>query len=177
VRSFAVRTIAVFLLLAAAVLVVVMFARWLSAREEHEQARFALVTVTSQVEELRSLRARLGGERIAASGSRADALAEVADTLAAAGLPDGAMRSLDEQNDAPLTNSSLRRQTLRLRLTSITPAELGAFLARLASDRPHFTVTRIELTHPRRAEGNRYDSNMLLVRTYQSQPVDQEDAG
>jgi len=171
VRSFAVRTIAVFLLLAAAVLVVVMFARWLSAREEHEQARFALVTVTSQVEELRSLRARLGGERIAASGSRADALAEVADTLAAAGLPDGAMRSLDEQNDPPLTNSSL------LRLTSITPAELGAFLARLASDRPHFTVTRIELTHPRRAEGNRYDSNMLLVRTYQSQPVDQEDAG
>jgi len=141
-------------------------ARWRTALGQRERAIAELTSVRQQVAEIESLRSTLGSQRVATAGSRADALAEIADTLSSAGLPDSAMRSLDEQGDVMLDDTGLRRQTLRLALAALTPGELGRFLARLDADRPQWTVTRIELTRPRREDGNRYDAHLVLTRTY-----------
>lgn len=140
---------------------------WAAATATRDRAEATFVRVGEQASELEALRAELRRNRISAAGHRANALAEVADTIAASGLPEDALRSLDEQNDVDLAEAGLRRQTLRLELASITPGELGVFFARLHADRPHWTVTRVELNRPSRAEGNSYDTTVLMVRTYQ----------
>ena len=154
------------LLIASACVLGVTLARWHSASNDLLRAKAELVSVQQQAVEIRSLYATLNIKRIATTASRADALAEIADTLAAAGLPDSAMRSLDEQSDTEVGDAVLRRQTLRLALTTITPGDLGRFLARLEADHPAWGVTRIELTRPRRGDGNQYDAVLTLSRTY-----------
>lgn len=154
------------LLIASACVFGVALARWHSASHDLHRAKVELVSVQQQAQEVRSLHATLDTKRIATTASRADALAEIADTLATAGLPDSAMRSLDEQSDTEVGDAGLRRQTLRLALTTITPSDLGRFLARLEADHPAWGVPRIELTRPRRGEGNRYDAGLTLSRTY-----------
>ena len=147
----------------------VSWARWQTAVGERERAVAELASVQQRAAEIEALRRTLGSQRIATAGNRADALAEIADTLAAAGLPDGSMRSLDEQGEAEVGETGLRRQTLRLALAATTPSELGRFLARLDTDRPHWIVTRIELNRPRREDGNRYDAQLIMARTYAPQ--------
>lgn len=164
------------LLIASACLLGIALARWHSASDDLHRAKSELVSVQQQAREIRSLHATLDTKRIATAASRADALAEIADTLAAAGLPDSAMRSLDEQSDTEVGDAGLRRQTLRLALTTITPGELGRFLARLAVDHPAWGVTRIELTRPRRGDGNRYDAGLTLSRTYDASARPQGDS-
>lgn len=163
-------------LVASVTILAISFARWRSATDTFDQANAELVAVQQQIAEIRSLQASLHTQRIATTGSRADALAEIADTLAAAGLPDSAMRSLDEQSDADVGEAGLRRQTLRLALTSITPGELGRFLARLEADHPEWLVARVELTRPRRGDGNRYDAGLTLSRTYDASERSQGDS-
>ena len=145
---------------------VIAFARWTDALDVFDRSNADLIAVREQANEIRSLRGALDTRRIATTGSRADALAKVADTLAAAGLPESAMRSLDEQSDAELGETGLRRQTLRLALSGITPRELGLFLAALDRDHPEWGTARAELTRPRREDGNRYDVGLTLTRTY-----------
>lgn len=164
------------LLTVSAGIVVIALTRWNAAANQLDRARAELATVQQQAAEIRTLRAALEADRVATTGRRADALAEIADTLAAAGLPDTAMRSLDEQSDTEVGDAGLRRQTLRLALTSTTPGELGRFLARLQADRPHWVVTRTELTRPRRGDGNRYDAGLTLARTYDATPSTQGDS-
>ncbi|NRA57225.1 MAG: hypothetical protein HRU13_03795, partial [Phycisphaerales bacterium] len=137
--------------------------RWRAVSQERERAVAELASVRQQATEIGRLRRTLGTQRVATAGSRADALAEIADTLAAAGLPDGAMRSLDEQGEAEVGETDLRRQTLRLALAALTPSELGRFFARLGVDRPQWIVIRIELNRPRREDGNRYDAQLILA--------------
>lgn len=149
--------------------------RWHAASNDLDRATVELVAVQQQATEIKSLRLTLDTQRIATTGSRADALAEIADTLAAAGLPNSAMRSLDEQSDTEVGDAGLRRQTLRLALTTITPGDLGRFLARLEADHPAWGMTRIELTRPRRGEGNRYDAGLTLSRTYDASARPQGD--
>lgn len=153
-------------LVASVTVLAISFARWRSAAGTFDRANAELVAVQQQIAEIRSIRTRLDTQRIATTGSRADALAQVADTIAAAGLPDSAMRSLDEQSDTEVSDAGLRRQTLRLDLTSITPGELGRFLAQLELDHPEWGIHRVELTRPRRGDGNRYDAGLTLARTY-----------
>jgi type II secretory pathway component PulM len=164
------------LLIASACILGVAFARWHSASDNLDRAKAELVSVQQQATEIRSLQATLDTQRIATTGSRADALAEIADTLAAAGLPESAMRSLDEQSDAEVGDAGQRRQTLRLAITTITPGELGRFLARLEADHPEWGVTRVELTRPRRGDGNRYDAGLTLSRTYDASARSQGDS-
>lgn len=155
----------VFLVTTASVLGVTL-ARWHAAADSFDRANAEFVTVHQQVAEIRSLQATLDTQRIATTGSRADALAQIADTIAAAGLPASAMRSLDEQSDIEVGDAGLRRQTLRLALTSITPGELGRFLVQLETNHPEWRASRIELTRPRRGNGNQYDTGLTLARTY-----------
>lgn len=169
-------TASLVLLIASACLLGIALARWHSASDDLQRAKAELVSVQQQAQEVLSLHATLDTKRIATTASRADALAEIADTLAAAGLPDSAMRSLDEQSDTEVGDAGLRRQTLRLVLTAITPGELGRFLARLEADHPAWGVTRIELTRPRRGDGNQYDAELTLSRTYDASARPQGDS-
>ncbi|MFI4915079.1 MAG: hypothetical protein ACIAS6_01055 [Phycisphaerales bacterium JB060] len=164
------------LLMASLGVVGIALARWHAAAESLDRATAELVAVQQQVAEIQSLRSVLDTRRIATAGGRADVLAQVADTLAAAGLPDGAMRSLQEQSDTEVGDAGLRRQTLRLALTTITPGELGRFLAHLEADHPEWLVSRIELTRPRRGDGNRYDAGLTLSRTYDASVRPQGDS-
>jgi hypothetical protein len=164
------------LLIVSACVLGVALARWHSASGDLDRAKADLVSVQQQAIEIQSLQATLDTQRIATTGSRADALAEIVDTLAAAGLPDSAMRSLDEQSDTDIGDAGLRRQTLRLVLTTITPGELGRFLARLEADHPEWGLTRVELTRPRRGSGNRYDAGLTLSRTYDAAERSQGDS-
>ncbi|MFI4883194.1 MAG: hypothetical protein ACIAQU_11480 [Phycisphaerales bacterium JB064] len=162
-------------LVASVTVLAISFARWRSAADTFDRANAEFVAVQQQVAEIRSIQTSLDTQRIATTASRANALAEIADTIAAAGLPDSAMRSLDEQSDTEVGDAGLRRQTLRLALTTITPGELGRFLARLEADHPEWGVTRIELTRPRRADGNRYDAGLTLSRMYDASARPQGD--
>lgn len=164
------------ILVASVTVLAISFARWRSAADTFDRANAELVAIQQQVAEIRSIQTSLDTQRIATTGSRADALAQVSYTLAAAGLPDSAMRSLDEQSDAEVGHPGLRRQTLRLALTTITPGELGRFLARLEADHPEWGVTRVELTRPRRGDGNRYDAGLTLSRTYDASARSQGDS-
>ncbi len=157
----------VLVLVVAATLAGWSMTRWRKAAATQDRAVSAYYQVADQVDAIEKLRAHLGSKGSSAVGTRADALAEIADTIAAAGLPDRVLRSLDERNDAALADATLRRQTLQLTLDSITPAQLGVFFGRLHADRPHWTVTRIELSRSRQAQGNHYDATALMVRTYQ----------
>lgn len=163
-------------LVASVTVLTIAFIRWRSAASTFDRANAELVAVQQQVAEIRAIQTSLDTQRIATTGSRADALAQVADTIAAAGLPDSAMRSLDEQSDAEVGEAGLRRQTLRLALTSITPGELGRFLAQLEADHPEWGVTRVELTRPRRGDGNLYDAGLTLSRTYDASSRPQGDS-
>lgn len=153
-------------LVASVMVLAISFARWRSAAGTFDRANAELVAVQQQLAEIRSIQTSLDTQRIATTGSRADALAQIADTLAAAGLPDSAMRSLDEQSDIEVGDAGLGRQTLRLALTTITPGELGRFLMQLDMDHPEWGISRVELTRPRRADGNRYDVGLTLARMY-----------
>jgi len=164
------------LLIASTCVLGVTFARWRSASNDLERANAEFVSVQQQTLEVRSLQTNLDTKRIATTASRADALAKISDALTSAGLRDSAMRSLDEQSDTEVGDAGLRRQTLRLLLTMITPGELGRFLARLETDHPEWGVTRIELTRPRRDDGNRYDVGLALSRTYDATGHPQGDA-
>ena len=153
-------------LVASVTVLAISFARWRSAADTFDRSNAELVAVQQQIAEIRSIQTSLDTQRIATTGSRADALAQVADTIAAAGLPDSAMRSLDEQSDTALGDAGLRRQTLRLALTGITPGQTGQFLSQLHDDHPEWGVFQIELARSRRLDGNRYDVGLTLARTY-----------
>lgn len=155
------------MLLAAAVGVLALaLARWHAAGRTLERARGELAAVQRQASEIRSIRGELDTDRIGTNSSRAGALAEVADALTAAGLPAAAMRSLEERSDVADGDAGLHRQTLQLSLSSITPGELGRFLARLDAAHPEWRTTRVELSRARGSEGNRYDAGLTLARTY-----------
>ena len=66
------------LLIASACVMGFVLARWHSASDDLHRAKAALVSVQQQAREVRSLQATLDTQRIATTGSRADALAEIA---------------------------------------------------------------------------------------------------
>ncbi|MEQ8845672.1 MAG: hypothetical protein RIB58_12540 [Phycisphaerales bacterium] len=165
-RAFGMIGLAIFV--ASATVLAIVFARWRSAADAFDRANAEFMAVQQQVDDILSLQAGLDTQRIATAGSRADALAQMADTLAAAGLPGSAMRSVEEQSDVAVGDASLRRQTLRLSLTRTTPHDLGRFLAQLERTHPEWGVFRIKFARPRRGDGNHYEVVLTLARVYDS---------
>ncbi len=159
----------IFLLLLIAAMVFALYTtiEWRDAVSLRESATHSFERASDQFVKAATLRAKLDRDRVCTTGKRADALSEIADTFATAGLSERSMSSLEEQSDASIPDSRLRRQTLRLRLASVSPASLGVFLIRLYEDRPHWIVTSLEFTRPQGGQGNAYDVAVLMVRTYQ----------
>ena len=162
-----VRSVPVVLLSLASAAATIGTFRWRDAIDDRDQAIASFESASTKIVELERLRAELDRDQVSTSGRRADALGEIADTFAASGLSAQSLASLVEQSDAPVADSELHRQTLRLTLSEITPATLGKFLVQLFQDRPHWIVTSLELTRSRQSSGNEYDVHVLMVRTYQ----------
>lgn len=122
------------------------------ARAELDSALVALNTAKSDVQELGSLRSRLGSIS-PDSNAIQDVLGRVANALGDAGLPASALKSVVPEGDVPLAapgNASDPRvqpklRTVSLTLEPITPGEIGTFLSAWRSRGGAWTATRIEL--------------------------------
>ncbi len=154
------------------------------ARERCVAATSACEDTLAMAEEIIALRRKQ--ERVSLQARPAqDVIARVNAALAEIGLPSDRFQSLTPESDAPLATglsaatsassfaSSIRRQSLRLTLTGLTPAEVGMFLRAWSIHQHIWTPSRIELLHERSDkdadEANIYTVNLLLSALYISE--------
>ena len=101
-----------------------------------------------------------------------DVIAQVNAVLADAGIPSDRFQGLEREGDEAVGDATsatrTRRQSLRLTLDRISPADLGAFLGKWRAAQPAWTVSRVELLHERKdaADSNRFTVHLLLASTY-----------
>lgn len=106
-----------------------------------------------------------------------DIIARVNAVLAEVGIPSDRFDGLRPESDAALprsgdSQSSYRRQSVRVTLNDLSVTQVGEFLSRWSASQPLWIPTRIELTHARSnsAEG-RYTLNILLSAMYVAHEV------
>ncbi|MCC7389640.1 MAG: hypothetical protein IT431_12825 [Phycisphaerales bacterium] len=138
--------------LASALLAVALGAGRLRAADARADAAAAILTQV-RVDAGRVLHLRARDQTVApAAQPQQDVFRRVNETLAAAGLPQVAVRSVTPAGDRALEHPGApprRAQSVRIALGPITPAELGAFLERWHAEQPLWTITAIDLTAPR----------------------------
>ncbi len=145
-------------------LIFVSAQRFQSVERRAESAERRLTSVRAMASEITQLRAR--SERVFL-GQRPteDTIAQINATLASAGLPSNAFRSLDPDADTAL-EGGYRRQSVRLTLEPLTPAQLGDFLIAWESVATPWIISGIELAHRPRASDASYTVRLVLSATY-----------
>jgi hypothetical protein len=145
-------------------------ARRLRLAEGKAKAAEALLQDTrAQAREVEALRAR--EERVALhERPHQDVIALVSSVLADAGIPGACFKNLEQDADVALDGGSFRRQSLTLALQDVSPFKLGAFLEAWRMKQKVWTVTRIELSHPRRGAdaNNAYGVRLVISAIYVS---------
>jgi hypothetical protein len=143
------------------------YGRYGNARERLTAAQTQLAAAQRDVAEIVALRSQ---EQHIADRKRPekDVIARVSDTLARAGLPPGALASLNPESDAVLPgNAAYRRQTLRLSLRNLDLPGVGAFLSAWRESQLVWTITQIDLTHSRQRDCEAcFDVSLLLSAIY-----------
>ena len=105
-----------------------------------------------------------------------DLVSRIQQALVAAGLPTTAFSGIQPLGDQLDPVSHVQQRSLQLRLNSLAPAELGAWLAAwLTPDQP-WRVQGLALAHPQDGGGTTLDSNRfavtvtLLMRSLEDSP-------
>jgi hypothetical protein len=157
--------------LAAALLAVALGASHLrAAGARADTAAATLTQVRADAGRVLDLRARV--QTIApAAQPQQDVFRRVNETLAAAGLPQAAVRSVTPAGDRALEHAAApprRAQSVRIALGPITPDQLGAFLERWHAEQPLWTITAIDLTAPRQGA---YQAAIAASAVYLAAPA------
>lgn len=110
------------------------------AESDADAAQAVLLAVAADAQSVVDLRLRRESTSLT-QRPRDDVYAQVTSALRDAGLSPVLLRDLSPEADRPLTSrsepgSTLRLQSMRLTLEPVTPAHLGAFLARWQSVQP-----------------------------------------
>lgn len=150
------------------------------ASERRARAESLLASTLELVREKALLEARR--EEVSA-GRRPDqdVIARVNATLSSVGLDPGVFRGQQPEADAKLPKGSggsdleFRRQSVRLSLASLSPSQIGRFLAEWRARHAMWTPVRIDLSR-RQGERNdapgRYDATIVVAAVYLESPTE-----
>jgi len=162
----------------AALPIIVCANRQVQAQSRLEAARISHAQALLDVQEINDLRSR---HQVVNAAQRPpqDVIAQVNTVLAEVGIPANRLKSLTPESDSAVNPSSAsstpggvqyKRQLLRLTLENLSVQEIGAFLAQWKISQQVWTPIRIELTHVRKQNDNRYDATILLSAIYVASP-------
>ncbi len=158
---------------ATALLLAISSKRLAAAEDRRQVAVTVLQSTTADAQEVIGLRSQQ--QQIAhAEQPENDLIARVNITLDRAALGDESLGGLRKEADSAIASRSgaetadYYKQSFRLNLKSLSPAELGRFLAAWRETQPLWTVTRIDLTHQRGRgkTGDKYDATIVLTAVY-----------
>ncbi len=158
---------------AMAMLLAISSKRLVATQDRRQTAVTLLQSTTADAQEVMDLRSQQ--QQIAhAEQPENDLIARVNRTLERAGLGGENLGGLRKEANSAITSRSgeetaeYHKQSFRLNLKSLSPAELGRFLAAWHKTQPLWTVTRIELTHQRgrRETGDKYNATIVLTAVY-----------
>jgi len=145
-------------------------ARTRAAERELAAERARLDRLTQRVQRAVDLAAR--AERVAiGQRPQSDVLGRVQTALREAQVPVSRLQRLAQSADTALDRRGSRqgpqrrRQSYRLTLGPVTPAELGRFLAAWRHGQSLWRVSRLELSHQRGA-ANDYAATIVVSATY-----------
>lgn len=159
------------MMVAAGILLALLLTTWawsrlVAARQDLKDVVAACVRADRDADRLVRSRAGSGGLLLANSRD-AEPVALVQSVTMQAGLPVTACAGIQPQGDVQVS-PGVRRRTVRVQLTAITPQELGAWCLAWRRETDHWRIDACQLVHatPRAGlDSNRYDTSLTLIAT------------